>query len=282
MQRVLVLVLVLAWSGCTKVVCFAGGREETDRFNVSVEGELLLPPGADLLAIFADNQNATFGNPVLDRDGDGLSDEYESRSGLDPGNPFTLGDGYSDAVRVGYGRPEGGELPPCLDLSDEDHDGLGACEEMALGTDPAQLDSDGDLMPDGVELRAGSQPAVADANLDADFDGEGTRSAVFRHRAPVFSAAQWGYRYRLVDGVAQSFNLVVSHINVVSGPDAEWENRILFWRALRLTDGAVAWETACQLVMVRVDGAPVRGFVLEAEAWKPAAQWTQDDCQPSM
>lgn len=58
-----------------------------------------------------------------DRDGDGLSDSYETENGLDPDNPH-------DAV------------------ADPDSDGLVNTQEAAMGTDPQVADTDGDAVDD--------------------------------------------------------------------------------------------------------------------------------------
>jgi hypothetical protein len=58
-----------------------------------------------------------------DRDGDGLSDSYETENGLDPDNPH-------DAV------------------ADPDSDGLVNLQEAAMGTDPQVADTDGDAVDD--------------------------------------------------------------------------------------------------------------------------------------
>ena len=56
--------------------------------------------------------------PLVDRDGDGLSDRAEQKLGTDPDNPDTDGDGLSDG------------------------------EEVALGTDPNDPDTDHDGIDD--------------------------------------------------------------------------------------------------------------------------------------
>jgi hypothetical protein len=70
---------------------------------------------------------------IEDADGDGMSDDFERRFGLDPL------DG-SDA-----------------DL-DADGDGLTNLQEFRIGTDPRRADTDGDGFSDGDEVRAGTNP----------------------------------------------------------------------------------------------------------------------------
>lgn len=89
--------------------------------------------------------NSTF--PPIDADKDGIYDPWETRYGLNPGDP-------SDA------------------LSDKDGDLLTALDEFLLGTDPNNPDTDGDGIPDGYEFAYGLDPRnPADAALDLDGDG---------------------------------------------------------------------------------------------------------------
>jgi hypothetical protein len=68
-----------------------------------------------------------------DGDGDGLTDRFEQGGGLDAEDP-------TDADR------------------DADHDHLAAWEEQAAGSDPGEVDTDGDDYSDAVEVAAGSNP----------------------------------------------------------------------------------------------------------------------------
>lgn len=76
-----------------------------------------------------------------DRDGDGLSDELESRHGLDP--DFAL-----DAE------------------ADLDQDGLTNAREIGLGTDLTKADTDRDFAPDGLEVARGTDPLVPESQED--------------------------------------------------------------------------------------------------------------------
>ncbi len=88
----------------------------------------------------------------LDRDGDGMQDDWEVSFGL---NPFDPGDGNEDY----------------------DNDGLLNREEFFLSTNPTNPDTDGDGMQDGAEVQAGLDPInpldnapVADAGEDQEVD----------------------------------------------------------------------------------------------------------------
>ena len=89
-------------------------------------------------------------NPaVADTDGDGMTDLYEMDNGL---NPLV-----NDAAL------------------DKDSDGLTNLQEFNLGTKANNHDSDGDLLPDGWEVRWGLDPssAVGADGADGDPDGDG-------------------------------------------------------------------------------------------------------------
>jgi len=57
------------------------------------------------------------------------------------------------------------------DLTDEDEDGLPKFQEVKLGTDPANKDTDGDGMDDGWEVHYKLNPLANDAGEDKDSDG---------------------------------------------------------------------------------------------------------------
>lgn len=123
---------------------------------------------------YVTNMNATTsivsGELLLDSDGDGIADKDEIRLGYDPFNANSQGM-CSDLV---YYRL--GSCPSACSqgqqFSDVDHDGLSDCDELNLGTDPSNFDTDGDSIPDGLEVRIGSNPLdPSDALLDQDNDG---------------------------------------------------------------------------------------------------------------
>lgn len=140
---------------------------------------------------------------AVDSDGDGLTNAQEDALGTNRNNADTDGDGTPDGVEVGGnvnapvdsdfdGIPDvlessildsdGDGTPnqsdstnsnpcapnrnstPCLAL-DNDGDGLTNGEEDALGTDRDNADSDGDGIPDGLE--------VGDPRSPTDTDGDG-------------------------------------------------------------------------------------------------------------
>ncbi|WP_417547389.1 hypothetical protein [Marinobacter segnicrescens] len=85
--------------------------------------------------------------PPLDRDQDGIYDNWETSHGLSPADP-------SDAT------------------SDIDQDLLSAVDEFWIGSDPNNPDSDGDGIPDGAEFAYRLDPLnPGDARSDRDGDG---------------------------------------------------------------------------------------------------------------
>ncbi|MBW2732233.1 MAG: VWA domain-containing protein [Deltaproteobacteria bacterium] len=144
---------------------------------------------------------------AIDTDGDGVSDsdEFEARMNMDDGNADSDGDGYND--RMEYDRrnigfdPGNPNLPArrCRETErdDVDGDGLLACEEAILGTNPKLADSDRDRIPDGVEFWFGTDPIKNDAKTDPDFDGKFSDLEINIHSDPnvVDYGVQADYKY---------------------------------------------------------------------------------------
>jgi len=92
-----------------------------------------------------------------DSDGDGLSDDFEIANGLDPNNPA---DAFDDVD--GDGLSISDEFARGLDPFDPDSDDDGLLDGFEVTesrTNPLLRDSDGDLVSDGLELKAGSDPS---------------------------------------------------------------------------------------------------------------------------
>jgi hypothetical protein len=113
----------------------------------------------------------------MDWDRDGLSNinDNDARFNIDYRTNDTNGDGYSDLVMYVAGIESSAQsgIRQCNDSgSDLDFDGLNDCEERLLQTEEQKFDSDGDMLPDKLELRFGMNPNdPSDVFQDADNDG---------------------------------------------------------------------------------------------------------------
>ena len=117
---------------------------------------------------------------IPDRDGDGLTNEFETSSWdvtytnatgtytihahSDPYLNDTDFDGLTD-----YGEFINTTNPRDVDTDD---DGLGDLVEIMLGTDPLHYDTDGDGLDDGTEVTYGSDPLTTDTEEDGLTDLE--------------------------------------------------------------------------------------------------------------
>ena len=121
----------------------------------------------------------------LDSDDDGFEDALEGDGDLDEdGVPNYIdedvdGDGTPDVVE-GDGDLDEDGVANWLDpddsdgpMADPDGDGLVSFEEVDLGTDPYDADSDDDGLDDGLEVdETGTDPLLADTDGDGLDDGE--------------------------------------------------------------------------------------------------------------
>ena len=76
-------------------------------------------------------------NPLMDNDGDGLTNASEVLIGTDPLNPDTDGDGMPDGFEARFNLKP---LDPTDANDDADNDGLTNLEEFQMGTDPRNPD----------------------------------------------------------------------------------------------------------------------------------------------
>lgn len=135
-------------------------------------------------------------------------------------------DGYNDLLMYlsGIRASTQQALRRCpMARADQDLDGLSDCEEQyLLFTDETKFDSDGDLIPDLLELRRGLNPRdPADALLDPDNDGFPSIEEVARGTPINVSNSEFVEMYaiktvvRPIDNQPGCYNIKVSNLPVV-------------------------------------------------------------------
>lgn len=114
----------------------------------------------------------------LDSDGDGLPDYYELIYGFDKNSIDSDGDGLSDFQEVHLTNSNPLKYDSlaegiCDGDMDNDNDGLTNKEEVVIGTNPNNKDTDGDGLTDGYEYKElGSDPDNEDTDGDTLIDGD--------------------------------------------------------------------------------------------------------------
>ncbi len=121
-----------------------------------------------------------------DTDGDGLSDDFETNSGIfidaahpgtDPNDKDSDDDNLFDGFEVANGflplgcDPSAPGRPGCEDTLDPDEDGFTNLEEQMAGTNPNDKDSDDDNLLDGFEVANGFDPLSAGENCNPGTSG---------------------------------------------------------------------------------------------------------------
>ncbi|MEL6339078.1 MAG: hypothetical protein AAFQ65_04175 [Myxococcota bacterium] len=240
--------------------------------------------------IVAFNQNALLGETevLADSDGDGLTDRDERNAGTDLTRPDTDGDGLGDRIEfrlfprqdplLDTDRPRscfnpgvGGTIP------DLDFDLLNDCEESLIETSASIPDTDGDGLPDYLEIMSGNLPTSAEDRL-LDFDGDGVPNGaeVLAHTNPRTNDGrlrdQESYRNQIVDlgnrvvplmedsDQLRAVTFLRSSENVVGGPAfLEWnpDARTLAW-----SDARFASNPQYDPIPVQITGSGE--YILEA------------------
>ncbi|MBC7385281.1 MAG: VWA domain-containing protein [Cryobacterium sp.] len=147
-----------------------------------------LPPRMlrhELGEVFVRNMNSVWWpgerEQLLDSDADGIPDKIERQLGLNPFSRDSNGNGISDLVE--YLHPTGQSCAGVVNPNgDDDGDGLTNCEETYLGnsTGIKNFDTNGNLIPDGLEF-ASNLDFIHSPNgdqSDFDFDGLTNRTEI--------------------------------------------------------------------------------------------------------
>ncbi|MBI1947083.1 MAG: VWA domain-containing protein [Deltaproteobacteria bacterium] len=198
-------------------------RADSDGDGLDDEEEFLL--GTNAVIADSDRLDEPLQADVVDQDVDGFDDANAllDPDASDPCNPNPAsaactglpGDGWEDGIEqeranIGFDpRYTGLPLDPCpyfdptgVDREDDDGDGLNGCEEFILDTNPKVGDTDGDTVPDGVEVRLGLDPIENESGRDDDFDGVQNTAEVRKGTDPLVPDAdreEDAVRYELVE-----------------------------------------------------------------------------------
>ena len=149
--------------------------------NFLLTGTIILNPN---VRVFSD------GSLHHDSDADGLLDRDEKVMGTNPLNPRS--DGVcldSMSVHPAY-QEKCASLTQVLDCDahlDTDMDSLNECEEILLGTDPFDFDTDNDLIPDYFEWTYQFNPLLNERNHDTNGDGVTNLQAFLAGLGPAHS-----------------------------------------------------------------------------------------------
>lgn len=153
--------------------------ESCKRIDFYVEHEL--PSGHKLvsntLTLVAD-KNGNYSLLLDDSDGDGLYDVLEDYLGTDKNNPDTDNDGLTDFEEIynTFTNPTKYDTDNnsiCDANEDVDEDGLSFRNELDLGTNPFNPDTDSDTLTDGDEINTYyTDPLIADTDGDGLLDSD--------------------------------------------------------------------------------------------------------------
>ncbi|MGV3624272.1 MAG: cell-cell cohesion protein MtsD [Archangium sp.] len=194
---------------------------------------------------------------VADSDEDGFDDFFEVRRS---------DDGFRPAEKDGRGCDPMSPLTPGCVVRDTDGDGLSFYAEEYLGTRRGLVDSDGDGVPDGLEVKYGLDPLARQLS-GLDTDGDGTPDAEeFRMGSNPVSRdrpfqEKSAVRYRISaetqDDDRVCYDFTVSNLQLVTPPNRAG-----------LTQGY-------NLFKLWFSEAPESGVATDYGVWRSACAWAQ-------
>ncbi len=223
-------------------------------------------------------------NPFFaDSDDDGFDDNYEVRH---------FDDGFRADQKDGRGCDPKSPLTPSCRVRDTDGDGLSQFAEDYLKTRPTLVDSDGDGMPDGLEVRYGLDPLKPNAGqLDTDGDGVDDATELELGSSPVRADGAFreknAFNYALkADPQSDGricYDFTVSNVQLVTPPAKaglrEGFNLFKLWFAEAPESGVATdygvWHTACAWAQyappsVREPAGPQTNAITPAQFFPPA------------
>lgn len=135
------------------------------------------PAATDSVDPVEKSEAPTTTSEFIDQDNDAISDEDERRLGTDPAKDDSDGDGLKDNEELGEDLQtpidtDGDGIIDALD-DDDDDDTLLTSQEIELGTNPKNADTDDDALNDALEIsdEIGTDPLKADTDSDGILDG---------------------------------------------------------------------------------------------------------------
>jgi hypothetical protein len=196
---------------------------------------------------------------IADSDGDCLDDGFEARrqdQGFKPGNDL-------DARGCDPDSP----LTPGCACRDTDGDGLSQFTEAYVQTRAGLIDSDGDGMPDAMEVRYGLDPRMANVSgIDTDGDGlpddDELRAGSDPTRRDTAFHDRYGYQYSVTiaekrDNGSTCYDFTISNLQLVTPPNRS------------------GVQQGYNLFKVWFAEAPESGVATDYGVWKAACAWAQ-------
>ncbi len=247
--------------------------ENTKKISVKVDTYCPTRQYKDLFVINASYQ-ISHGELKADSDADGIVDIKESSElGLSPYSIDSNQDGYSDLFVSVMGLEPAAQshLPQSLNTGlDSDFDGLWDADENLLGTKQLDFDTDGDEIPDGLEVRFGADALdAADALLSPANDGISNIDKI-KMNLPLRETAteamkQLAFQYKMAAHEGGCYQFLISNISVMN---LQGGNVVRFYFIEQDADGKEVLESRSLLINTQPKEDTVIPFTFEEEEKK--------------